>query len=831
MKRIPVLLVVLILQVMLAAGLYSQQGWYIQQSNFQHPVGDVFFIDSQTGWITSDSGRVYKSTDGGAIWTMYTAGTNYTLYSIRFINSQTGWAAGGLEYYNPFSMEYAVIVKTTNGGVNWVTQFDDSWGPHFNTLSILDINTVYAIGEGTDMSGFASNGICVKTTNGGLNWVHDSLSGMALSSMSFINSQTGWIYGYYWQDIPPTKRFIFRTTNSGITWTTAYIDTLHTAFPVLNSKVFFTDANTGYFVDNVPRKSINGGYSWVLMDSLSTYGSRNLFFSNSETGWLSGYVSGNNFIRRTTNGGINWTDQYTPASADRLYFINSNTGWGINSNGQLIKTTSGGVGPLWDTASIKYNPLAVGNKYIYYYEEIGIMQNNYYVRAEITRDTIMDGSEYFKFTNFPLFGNNWIRYDSTNGFLVARTTNGGCAPYASDKIVDSLASKINNECNGCLFNTHTLRRCTDTSNVTLFGNITTKSKKFRHDGLTLDDHIYARNIGLVSKVETEAGSGGAYTLKGCFVNGVLYGDTNMYYTITGTVRYTDNNQPVTAGRVKAIKLNRVTGGITFVDSADVQPNGTYTLTRIRQDSVYIGLYPVTTPPRDYLISYYPATSYWETAIIVYPEGSLSNIDLGAIRMSETPANNSVNGKVMRLIDSPAYNLSDANLYAKCGGVYVRCVSTNENGEYHLVSLPPGELKIIVNRLGFKSDSTIISMNSSRHLDSVNFYLRLQTQGIIKTESLIPADFSLSQNYPNPFNPVTNIKFGLPANGFVKLTVYNILGQEMTTLINENMTAGSYAVTWNASDYPSGVYFYRMQFRSVSGMTGDYVQTRRMALVK
>ncbi len=91
------------------------------------------------------------------------------------------------------------------------------------------------------------------------------------------------------------------------------------------------------------------------------------------------------------------------------------------------------------------------------------------------------------------------------------------------------------------------------------------------------------------------------------------------------------------------------------------------------------------------------------------------------------------------------------------------------------------------------------------------------------------NFKLSQNYPNPFNPATNIKFDIPKSSFVKIVVYNSLGKEITTLVNEKLSAGSYEVSWlastgNGSGYPSGVYFYKI-------VTDEYVNIKKMVLVK
>jgi hypothetical protein len=89
---------------------------------------------------------------------------------------------------------------------------------------------------------------------------------------------------------------------------------------------------------------------------------------------------------------------------------------------------------------------------------------------------------------------------------------------------------------------------------------------------------------------------------------------------------------------------------------------------------------------------------------------------------------------------------------------------------------------------------------------------------------VPDEFNLAQNYPNPFNPVTRIVYQIPASAFVNLKVYNILGQEVKTLVNEVKEAGTYSVTFDAGTLPSGLYFYRV-------VSGRFVDTKRLLVLK
>jgi hypothetical protein len=93
-----------------------------------------------------------------------------------------------------------------------------------------------------------------------------------------------------------------------------------------------------------------------------------------------------------------------------------------------------------------------------------------------------------------------------------------------------------------------------------------------------------------------------------------------------------------------------------------------------------------------------------------------------------------------------------------------------------------------------------------------------------THDQVPAAYMLAQNYPNPFNPSTTITFSLPEDGFTTLKVYNTLGVEIATLVDDQLAAGYYSQTWDASGIASGLYFYRLS-------SGSYTETHKMLLMK
>lgn len=127
-----------------------------------------------------------------------------------------------------------------------------------------------------------------------------------------------------------------------------------------------------------------------------------------------------------------------------------------------------------------------------------------------------------------------------------------------------------------------------------------------------------------------------------------------------------------------------------------------------------------------------------------------------------------------------------------------------------------------------ADSQRIFVSGSANFSGIGiaFYTLRYSKivGIQPISTEIPSSFALKQNYPNPFNPSTAIRFDIPKSTYVKIAVYDVMGQEVSVLANENVSAGKYELKWNASGYSSGIYFYTLT-------AGDFRETKKMILAK
>jgi photosystem II stability/assembly factor-like uncharacterized protein len=278
-----------------------------------------------------------------AQWIQQSAFTNSNLYDIEFYNRYTGWAVG----------DGGTILKTTNGGINWVSISNPAVGKPLSSIYIVDSNICYVVGWFETI---------IKTTNAGDNWsvIRNGAfgSGSSYDAVFFINENTGWIAG--------TGQKILRTTNGGdsIITTPVFAGNLH--------DMYFKDAMTGIVTGSGTDmfKTSNGGISWnniAMPIGFRIPDFYKLTFVNNQYGWVAG---SDNRIFKTTDFGDTW-DTLNPVPVNPLTasmrfaeFINENTGFVGGEQGYLYKSTNGGTSWLRENTS-SFPPNEIISMFLY----------------------------------------------------------------------------------------------------------------------------------------------------------------------------------------------------------------------------------------------------------------------------------------------------------------------------------------------------------------------------------------------------------------------------------------------------------------------------------
>lgn len=312
-----------------------------------------------------------------------------------------------------------------------------------------------------------------------------------------------------------------------------------------------------------------------------------------------------------------------------------------------------------------------------------------------------------------------------------------------------------------------------------------------------------------------------------------WGNLNTY-TISGTVRYAGSGVLVTGGKVKAIRLDLYTREVLSIDSTNIQANGTFNLIRTRNDSVDVIAFPNDVEEVDFVPTFYPSTIQWQNSQRVYVAGNVPNINIDVIPTTPVTSTGSIGGSaILNYLPAGLLNgnglpfKSKTIIYAKQGNLFRKFSVSNNNEAYGMGSLPPGNYDIIVNRIGYTSASANVTLSAGNNftIDNLVFTLNpLDRVGIQNIGTTVSKNFVLHQNYPNPFNPETKIRFEVVTSKNINITVFDVLGKEVATLVNKKFSPGVYEVSFDASKLSSGIYFYKL-------ITDDFVDTKKMMLIR
>ena len=363
----------------------------------------IFSFDENNLIIACDSGRILKTTDGGASWILKSIGYNVSVRSLYFTDVNTGYATTG-DYWPNINGK---VLKTFNGGDNWSIVLNTAY--NLNYIEFVNPSTGFV------SSSFGDTGYVYRTTDGGINWTQTPTPG--LRKFYFVNQNTGYLIGSY------AHGLLWKTTNRGLNWSFIYYNGSH----IVNIK--FLTPDTGFFITSYGGlfKTYNGGYDWIqigyIMNQYHT-----AFDTYDGVLMLGGGEGGD--IRRSTNGGYNWTSRIQGFTSDfeAVQFVNENTGYIAGHYNTVLKTTNSGIN--WFAV---LNPDTI--PFPQYYAMNFVNKNTGYIAGEmgIVQKTTNAGLNWI--LQIPYYTSNHI-YDirfinADTGFLVGRygiykyTTSGG----------------------------------------------------------------------------------------------------------------------------------------------------------------------------------------------------------------------------------------------------------------------------------------------------------------------------------------------------------------------------------------------------------------------
>ncbi len=283
---------------------------------------------------------------------------------------------------------------------------------------------------------------------------------------------------------------------------------------------------------------------------------------------------------------------------------------------------------------------------------------------------------------------------------------------------------------------------------------------------------------------------------------------------------------IIASRDRWSAADQFKGSRTYI--VDTDSLGAYTLDQLPPGSYFVFALPLGI----YAPAYYSndtANTHWKKASKVIVNGN--TVEGITIYVHQLPVSaNGYTGISGMVRTTNAMAVQGAIVYAMKNNRIAGYAITGIAGAYTIDGLAPGSYSVSVDNLGSNESASLTvtiaysTTNAAAPITAAADFSITSTTGVSRGSVDQPVQFSLSQNYPNPFNPTTVIHYAILRPGIVSLKVFNILGQEMLTLVNTYQTVGNYQVTFDARSLASGVYFYQLQ-------SNRAIQLRKMILLR
>ncbi|MEN8194177.1 MAG: YCF48-related protein [Bacteroidota bacterium] len=771
--------------------------WHEQESGTDKMLLSVFFIDTKNGWAVGQDETILRTNNGGKDWTNLSGIGSQHYFSVYFLDENNGWLAGAAGHNG-------VIKYTQNGGDTWTNSIIPA--NRMNSIYFYDLNYGCAVGD---------NGAIFVTTDGGANWtLPNSNTTSHLKDVWLNHAGKCKVVGY--------NGTILYSDDFGVNWSVQISGTDNILYGVDTWRI------VGQAGDILHQHESGG--EWQFESSGFTDWLSSIDFVDENNGWV---VGAKGTIYQTVDGGVQWTkndsvvnwiknDSLAAYDLRAVDFIYPNAGFAVGEYGTILKyrnsygltfwidksisTTNhlnavhkrfrgkawvaGEFGSIWKTEDYGDTWQIQHQNSGYHLYAINFVSKNYGWAAGMSGtvlkttdggdnwvDISPDNLSKFHSIYFTDYQHGWV---VGVGGIIYRTTDGG------DTWIET-TPKVTYERLNSVYFVDENRGWIAGANGTIL---------YSYDG---GENWYFQNSGGISELRSLS-----FTENG--VGWIAGFDGVILKTVDGGGELT-----VSTYRRFALNFEIPDLGVAS-DILDVEASPK--LLKVLEDNVVSGI----TVMLDSVIHSHVA----DLTLLLSHEGITDTLIYQA---GEEGAN---------IINC---NLSDASTTvidegeAPFSGTYK---SHSPLSVFNGVN-PIGEWTLSIYDDIEGNTGTLQAWGLKLYFDKAT--------AIACPEPVIPKEFKLYQNYPNPFNPSTKIKYQIPVNSkqysvssnqyqesriqhqvFVSLKVYDILGREVATLVNEQQQPGYYEVNFDGSGLTSGVYIYRLH-------GGSFIESKKLLFIK
>jgi photosystem II stability/assembly factor-like uncharacterized protein len=675
---------------------------------------------------------------------------------------------------------------------NILAQWSQTSGPCGGNITRLAI-------KGSNIFAAANTGVYLSTNNG-LNWT-PKIVGLPNSSIYDLT-----ING---EDIFATNyTSVYLSTDNGLNWNTingSLTNMCANVLAISDTNIFAgTDGNGIYL-------STNKGANWISANNGISVNNINALGVNGGVIYAGGYnYGGNSSIYTSTDKGKSWSQVTTCGYVYAFSFSGSNI-YAATDSGISIWNYDGKIRTYVKTILKDkiINSIAVNGKNIVvgaYYDGVYLSTdsgenwtqvNNGLISKNIVNSLIYNGANILAGTeDVGVFlstnnGNNWTKSSSgiPNTCIQTFAAN-GTNLYTGACYFDGASG------GSVYFSTDSGDSWTEINN-----------------GLPMDQNINALAVndsilfaGLGNGIYRSSDNGSNWTLvlnnKGT-VYSFLFDGLNLFSATAGGVFLSTDN---------GVNWTGINNGLTDKDVRALAHIGT----NLFADTYNSGIFRSTNNG-----------TYWTTSNIGQPSMTTCLVVNGSNLFASNVSN------VFLSTDNGVSWTQKNNGFTSYPEIHALAVNNSnifagtDHGLYRSANNGDIWTKVDDGLRGLKYTHALNINNSYLYAGTIGYGVwkrpLSEITSVNKNKSFRPFDITLSQNYPNPFNPITNISFSVTSETFVSLKIYDILGREVSTLVSEKLPAGTYSRQWNASDFPSGVYFYRLQ--------GNFTETKKLTVLK